>query len=403
MAGSGQKAAMKRNVGLLTFTQAMFFMANTILISTSPLVGLQMAPAPWLATLPLGVQFLASMVTTMPASLLMRRFGRSNGLAFGAIFGIASGLMGAYAIAQESFPLFMVASALYGMFSAFCQYFRFAAADAADRATGGEAAARAKAISWVLAGGLVAAFFGPELAKLSQNWLPNAVFAGCYLAVAGLGCITLLVLTRVDLPPLRIEQARGDVRPLGEIFAQRNAIIAVAAAIIGYVTMNLLMTATPLAMLHYGHVFGSTAFVIQWHVVGMFAPSFFTGKLIARFGEVPMIATGIAILCLSALINLTGIEVMQFTAALIVLGIGWNFTFIGGTTLLTRCYRPPEKAKVQGLNDLLLFSAVAVSATSSGALHETIGWAAMNIAVMPALAGVMLLVLWPQKQKLHAH
>lgn len=388
---------MKRNVGFLTFTQAMFFMANTILISTSPLVGLKLAPYAWLATLPLGFQFLASMATTMPASLLMRRLGRGRGLMIGTLFGIASGLSGIVAITRESFELFLLTGALYGSFGAFCQYFRFAAADAADRATGGDAKARAKAISWVLAGGLVAAFLGPELAKLSRDWMAPALFAGCYLAVAGLALITLLALSRIDLPLLKDEQEDTGTRPLSEIFANRDAIVAVASATVGYVTMNLLMTATPLAMQSHGHIFDSTAFVIQWHVVGMFAPSFFTGKLIARFGEKTIISTGIAVLVLSALVNLTGVELMQFTSALILLGIGWNFTFIGGTTLLTRCYKPNEKAKAQGLNDLLLFSAVAVSATSSGALHDTLGWFLMNIAVMPALAVVLALVLWPAK------
>lgn len=392
------KRSMNKNVSLLTLTNALFFMANTIMISTSPLVGLKLAPSPVLATLPLGVQFLASMFTTMPASLLMRHLGRGRGLACGALFGIAAGLVGSWAITQGHFAAFVLAGALYGMFSAFCQYFRFAAADASDRVNGGDAKARAGAISWVLAGGIVAAFLGPELAKQSQDWLPSALFAGCYLGVAGLALCTLLVLLAVDLPPLKSEQVTGDARPLGEIFAQRQAIVAVAAAITGYVTMNLLMTATPLAMQHHGHLFASTAFVIQWHVVGMFAPSFFTGKLIARFGEVRIIAWGIAVLALSTVINLTGVGMLQFTAALITLGVGWNFTFIGGTTLLTRCYRPSEKAKAQGLNDLLLFSAVAMSATSSGALHQTLGWSVMNIGVMPALAFVMLLVLWPQKQ-----
>lgn len=386
---------MRKNVGLLTLCQALFFMANTILISTSALVGLQLAPAPTMATLPLGFQFLAAMAMAMPASLLQRRFGRGRGLAIGTVFGLASGIVGAIALIGGNFLLFMFASVLYGLFSAFCQFYRFAAADAADRATGGDKKARARAISWVLAGGLVAAIAGPELAKLSKDWIDQALFAGCFVAISGLAVLSFLALSALDLPAVKEEAAAGKGRPLSVIFQQPDALVALLAAIVAYITMNLLMTATPLAMRHSGHIFESTAFVIQWHVVGMFAPSFFTGSIIGRFGEKRVIVAGIVFLTLSVFINMHGDSLVHFVAALALLGIGWNFAFIGGTSLLTRCYEPAEKAKVQGFNDLALFSCVAVSASSAGALHELLGWQSMNLAAIPALALVLILVLRP--------
>jgi len=386
---------MPNNVALLTLCQAMFFMANTILISVSPLVGLQLAPSPALATLPLGFQFLGAMAMAMPASLLQRRLGRGRGLSIGTVFGLAAGIVGTLAIWLGDFLLFIAASFGYGLFSAFCQYYRFAAADAADRVTGGDSKARARAISWVLAGGLVAAIAGPELAKLSKDWIPAALFAGCFVAIAGLAILSFIALSCLDLPAVKAETSQGKGRPLAVIFQQPNALVALLAAIVAYVTMNLLMTATPLAMRHTGHVFESTALVIQWHVVGMFAPSFFTGSIISRFGERPVIVGGIGFLMSSVLINMSGDGLVHFVAGLALLGIGWNFAFIGGTTLLTRCYDAPEKAKVQGFNDLVLFSCVALSASSAGALHEMLGWHSMNLAAIPALALVLIMLLRP--------
>ncbi|HRY25487.1 MAG: MFS transporter [Geminicoccaceae bacterium] len=383
-----------RNVSILATCQAFFFMANTIQITTSALVGLQIAPSPALATLPLAAQFVGNMLATMPASLLMARIGRRLGLLLGSLFGVLSGLLATWAVVQASYPLFMTAGLLYGVFGAFSQYFRFTAADAADASDARDkVAARARAIALVMAGGLVAAVLGPELAKATQDLLPPFVFAGCYLMIATVAFCCGVALAFLDLPHKVATTSDAPARPLLEIVRKPEAITAFAAALVAYVTMNMLMTATPLAMLACGYAFADSAMVIQWHVVGMFAPSFFSGSLIARFGAERIIAFGGLLMLACIGTNLAGIEVVNFVASLLLLGLGWNFMFIGGTTLLTQAYRPSEKAKVQGFNDLCLFSAVAASAAASGALHEWLGWQPMNIAALPLLLAVILLAV----------
>lgn len=386
--------SLVRNVAILAACQAFFFMANTILITTSGLVGLQIAPDPAMATIPLAAQFLGTMLATMPASLLMGRIGRRGGLLIGGLFGIAAGLVGAYGVIQASFLIFTGAGLLYGVFAAFSQYYRFAAADAADQSAAvDKIAARARAISFVMAGGLVAAFLGPELAKATQNLIPPFVFAGCYLVIAVVALFATVTLLFLDLPLVEARTTDEPARPLLEIVRQPVALTAFFSALVAYVTMNLLMTMTPLAMLACGFAFADSASVIQWHVVGMFAPSFFTGSLIGRFGADRIIATGGALMLLCIGINLAGIEFVNFLGSLFLLGLGWNFMFIGGTTLLTRAHRPSEKAKVQGFNDLCLFTAVTCSAALSGALHEWLSWQPMNIAAAPLVLAVMALAM----------
>ena len=391
--------SFSRNVGVLALCQALFFMANTVVISTSGLVGLQQAPSPALATLPLGVQFVGTMFATMPASFLMQRIGRRGGLLFGTLFGVASGVLGWWAIMQASFFLFCLSGVLYGTFSAFCQYFRFAAADAADASRLADpAAGRAKAIAWVMAGGIVAAVLGPELAKATRELWAPVLFAGCYAAIAVIAALAGLALACLDLPHARPAAGASGGRPLALILRQPAIVTAFVAALVGYVTMNLLMTATPLAMIACGHDFADSAFVIQWHVLGMFVPSFATGHLIARFGAQRIIAAGVLVNFACVAVNLTGLEVLHFASGLFLLGVGWNFMFIGGTTLLTACHLPAEKAKVQGLNDLLMFTLVGASATSAGALHHLLGWQLMNLAAVPALL-LVLVVLFLRRSR----
>lgn len=382
------------NVLTLGSCQAFFFMANTVTISTSPLVGLQYAPTPALATLPLGLQFLATMATTMPASLLMREIGRRGGFVLGATCCLLAGLLAALAIYRGSFLLFCLASALYGVFSSFAQYYRFAAADAADLVASRERAAlRARAVSWVMAGGIVAGVLGPELARLTRELWPPYLFLGSYLAMAVLGAATLVTLVALAIPHNRGDGPGAAARRLSQIFATPGATIALLSAILAYVTMNLLMTATPLAMLACGHSFADTARVLQAHVIGMFLPSFFTGSLIARFGAKRLILAGVVLMVSCVLVAISGLEVERFALALFVLGVGWNFMFIGGTTLLTLCHRPEEKAKVQGFNDFLLFSSVAVSAISAGALHDWLGWQTLNLLALPGLLLLTVMLL----------
>ncbi len=389
-----------RNVTLLGVCQALFYMANTIAISTSPLVGLQYAPSPALATLPLGAQFLGTMLTTLPASYLMKWLGRRGGLLIGAGFAVLAGLLGAEAIRRGSFPLFVLGGFLYGMFGAFAQYYRFAAADAADAGVAeGAAARRARAIGWVMAGGVVAAVVGPELAKITREALPPFIFAGSYLAIAALGAASLVILALLRMPRPNLAERRRGGRPLGEILRTPGAATAILAAVVAYVTMNLLMTATPLAMAGCGHSFADTARVIQWHVVGMFAPSFVSGHLIARFGAQRVILAGVLFMVLTVAIAESGLEVEHFAAALFLLGLGWNFMFVGGTTLLTSCHRPEEKAKVQGMNDLVLFTSVTLSAGSSGALENLLGWQTLNLLTLPGLVLVATVTLAAMRRR----
>jgi MFS family permease len=383
-----------RNVSVLASCQALFFMANTIQFSASGLVGHQLAPTPYLSTLPLALQFIGIMTTTMPASLLMQRVGRRIGFQLGALFAIVSGAIGAWGVYVGSFWLFCLAGVLYGSFGAFSNYMRFAAADAVDASGRPDAAAlRPRAIAWVMAGGVVAAVVGPEIAKHTADLLAPVTFAGCYVAVAFVAAALLLTASLLDMPPLRVGTAGGVVRPTRELIRDPAIVAAFLASLIGYVTMNLLMTATPLAMLACGLTFGDAAFVIQWHMVGMFLPSFWTGKVIARFGARRVIAAGAVINLVCIAVNLSGLDIVRFAAGLFLLGLGWNLMFIGGTTLLTEGYRPAEKAKVQGLNDLVMFTTVAASALTAGALHELVGWHAMNLAAIPGVLFV-LAMLW---------
>ncbi len=377
----------RRDVYLLAVCQALLATGNAVVVSTSALVGQTLAPDS-LATLPLFLQFVAIMSATLPASLLMRQIGRRAGFSIGAGFALTAGLLGSGAILIGSFPLFCVASIAYGVFMAFGLYYRFAAADASTPAF------RPRAISYVLAGGVVAAIAGPELAKATDDLLGPALFAGSYAAIAGIGGLTLLTLIFLRMPLPSLEERRGEGRPTLQIMRQPAFVIALAAAAIAQGSMVLVMTATPLAMAFCGHGFDQTAFVIQWHILGMFAPSFFTGHLIGRLGVLNVMALG-ALLILTCLgVALSGGDVAQFWVSLLLLGVGWNFMFVGATTLLTSTYEPAEKARIQAVNDLIIFAVAALASLSSGILHHLIGWQAVNLSmVLPTL--VMLgAILW---------
>lgn len=385
----------RRDVYLLAVCQALLATGNAVVITTSALAGQTLAPDGF-ATLPLFLQFLAIMATTVPASHLMKRIGRRNGFAVGAGFAVSAGLLGCGAILAGSFPLFCLASFGYGVFMSFGMYYRFAAADVAAPAF------RPRAIAYVLAGGVVAAIAGPELAKATDDLFGPALFAGSFAAVAGLGAATLLTLAFLRIPPPAEDERTGEQRPLIEIMRQPTFIAALTAAAIAQGAMVLVMTATPLAMAFCGHAFDQTAFVIQWHVLGMFAPSFVTGHLIGRFGVTTVMASG-ALMILACLgVALTGVEVAQFWTALLLLGVGWNFMFVGATTLLTTTYRPAEKAKVQAINDLAVFATAAFSSLSSGVLHHLVGWDAVNVSMIPPLLVVLTAILWLRSRGVRA-
>lgn len=378
----------KRNVALLALCQALAMSSGSLVATVAALVGYSLAEDKALATLPIAFQFAGTVASTVPASLIMGRWGRRFGFSLGALFGVAAGLTCAQAIVVSSFPLFCLGSALFGMSAAHAAYYRFAAADTASEAF------KSRAISLVLAGGLAAAFLGPELAIWSRDLFAPVLFVGGYLCLAGLGFLSLIVLQFIAIPRPSLALRRSSGRPLSQIARQPVFIVSALCAMIGYGAMNLVMTSTPLAIVACQHPFEAAAFVIQWHVVAMFGPSFFTGHLIHSFGVLRILGLGIALILGCVAVNLSGVEVAQFWTGLVLLGVGWNFLFVGGTTLLTEAYRPEEKAKTQALNDLLVFGTVTATAFTSGYLYHAFGWAAVNLGVVGPLAIAALAVLW---------
>jgi MFS family permease len=372
---------------LLAACQALLFTNNATLIAINGLAGLALAPWPALATLPVTCWVLGGAIATMPASLHMKRVGRQAGLSAGTLWGIVGALICGAAIWQQSFWLLCFGTLVFGVYNAYGQYYRFAAADVAS------ADFRSTAISLVLAGGLVGGFLGPGTSRFTVDLLAPK-FMGAYLALIGFALATMLLLRLVRIPtPSAAEQAATG-RPLGAIVAQPRYVIAVLSAAIGYGVMNFLMTSTPIAMQVCGHPYSDAAFVISWHVVAMFAPSFFTGPLVRRVGPLPVMFAG-ALLNFAAIgIALSGISVPQFWWSLVFLGVGWNFLYIGGTTLLTETYRPEERAKAQGANDQAIFIMMVISSFTSGATVTAAGWERVNLFALPLVAVVAVAIVW---------
>lgn len=388
MVGTMRISKNAKNVALLAVCQALFMSGQGLLITMVALIGYSLADEKVFATVPLAFQFVALALTTIPASLLMRHVGRRLGFMVGLGVGMTGSGLGVYAIFSADFWVFCAASALLGAGAAFGQLYRFAAADAASEDY------RSRAISLVLAGGVVAAFVGPNLAIWSRDLLAPAIFAGSYVAVAVLQLLAMLVLVFLDVPNPPARDQQGSERPLGEICRQPVFIVAVLSAMFGFAVMNLVMTSTPLAMASGSHSFEDTAFVIQWHALGMFAPSFFTGAIIKRVGSLNVIAMGAMLAAAAVAVNLSGEGLRQFWMGLFLVGIAWNFMFIGATNLLTTVPNQAEKAKTQALNDFMVFGTVAVSALSSGAVHEALGWSMVNILIVPMILAVLAANLW---------
>ena len=377
----------RRNVGLLAACQALLFTNNSTLIAINGLAGLALAPYQGLATLPVTFWVLGGAISTMPASLHMKRVGRRAGLTAGTLWGVVGALICGAAIWVQSFWLLCFGALVFGVYNAYGQYYRFAAADVAS------ADYRATAISLVLAGGLVGGILGPNTSRFTVDLL-GPKFMGAYLALIGFALATMLLLRWVRVPtPSAAEQAAAG-RPLGEIVMQPKYVIAVLSAAIGFGVMNFLMTSTPIAMQAHHHPYGEAAFVISWHVVGMFAPSFFTGPLIRRVGALPVMFAGALLNFASIGIALSGVAVPHFWWAMVVLGVGWNFLYIGGTMLLTETYRPEERAKAQGANDQAIFVMMAISSFTSGMTVTTAGWERVNLLALPLVATVAIAIVW---------
>lgn len=382
----------KRNALLLAMCQALYMSGTSLMISTSPLVGHLLASDKSLATLPIAFHHVGIMCATLPASFIMQRFGRRNGFLLGAGIGFLGALTAIYAVFAANFALFTFSILMAGFANGFAVFYRFAAAD-----TAGEAF-RAKAISWVMAGGLFAAFIGPEVAKATVGLFSPVLYAGAYAGLACFYVLTAIVVSQVRIPRPIVLKGAPAGRPLSEILRQPSCIVALLSGIFGYATMSLVMTSTPLAMYDCGFGFGDSATVIQLHIFAMFAPSFFTGNLIRRFGAQNVIGVGVLVNLACVGLNLAGVEFFHFAVALALLGIGWNFMFIGATTLLTTVHTPAERAKVQGLNDFTMFATTATAAFSSGGILNLLGWEVVNLAVVPLLGAVGLGLIWLKLQ-----
>jgi len=378
-----------RNIVLLAVCQAVLMTGSSLLIATSALVGAALADAAVWATVPLGAQFLAMTATTAPASLLMQRYGRRAGFIVGILAGLIGIGLAFTAILEGDFLLFCVASVFVGIFNGVGQFFRFAAADVAGESN------KARAISLVLAGGIVAGFLGPNIGSWTESLL-GVRFAASYLVLGVFYLVGLVAISLLRIPLPKQIGAADDARPLASIASQPHFIVAVLTAAIGYGVMNIIMVATPLAMDSHQFSFNDTAFVIQWHVVAMFLPSFFTGELIRRLGVMPIIQSGVALMFGCVVVNFLGVSIWHHWSALVLLGVGWNFMFIGGTTMLTQVHSEAEKGKTQALNDFIVFGTVSVTALGSGALLDVIGWLSLNVMTVPFLVLVALAVSYLQ-------
>jgi MFS family permease len=374
-----------RDIFLLACCQALLLANGSGLISLNGLVGYHLASEKTLATLGATTYVLGSALASYPMALWMGRVGRRPVFMTGAAVNVLGCAVGVAALWLGSFALFCVATAIIGVYNAIGLQYRFAAAEVAAPSD------KARAISLVLAGGVVGGVIGPEAAKWSRAMF-DAPFLGTFVALAAFALVALAVQSRFDVPLPPHEERKEKGRPLAQIAAQPVFIVAVITASLSYGLMNLLMTATPIAMTFCGHPFGAAATVIEWHVVAMYAPGFVTGSLIARFGVLRVIAAGIALMGAAIAVALHGITVAHFVAALALVGVGWNFMYTGGTTLLIESYRPAERARVQGVNDLILFVIMCVSSLSSGALVTAAGWETANWAGVPVLLVVAVAV-----------
>ena len=379
---------MNRRLLLLTLCQGLFLTNNVTFIAINGLVGLQLAPFGWMATLPVMGYVVGGALATPLVARSQARFGRRGSFQIGLAVALGSALLAAWAAWSHDFWLLVAATVVAGYYSANGQLYRFAAAELAAPSF------REKAVSWVLAGGLIGAVIGPNLAAWTRGLLPTP-FVGAYLALALVAVAGMAVMALIDFPPAPVRQ-HGEAagRPLGEIMRQPAFIVAVLGAALGYGVMNLLMAATPLAMQVCGLSFADTAWVLQWHVIGMFAPGFFTGSLIRRFGVLPVMGAGVLLNMLCVAIAVSGVSMTQFETALFFLGVGWNFLFTGSTTLALTAYRPEEKDRAQAAINFCVFATMAFTSFASGALVTTQGWTWLNLGSLVPLGITGVALLW---------
>ncbi|MCY9828654.1 MFS transporter [Vibrio chagasii] len=376
---------MNRNVWLLSLCQALLMTGNILLISVIGLIGKQIAPSASMITLPVALQFLGLMAATIPASLISGKLGRKRGFSIGNLVGITGASLATYALLQQNFYLFCCATFLLGIGIGFGTLYRFAAIEVCDEN------ARHRAISISMAGGVLAAVLGPNLAIMSQQWSQDGLYIGAFASLIGLNILALVILQTIQFPKVSLSHQAPKSDPLSTIVKAPNFVGAVFAAMVAYAVMNILMTATPLAMIGCGFDFTKAAGVIEWHVLGMFVPAFFTGSLIEKFGSRMMILAGGILFVFCIAINIHGESIWHFRAALVLLGVGWNFMFIAATGLFSQSYQPQNKAKAQAFNEFVVFGCVTVTALLSGWLESTAGWQNLNIYVLPFVLAVIIL------------
>ena len=377
---------MNRHLLLLALCQGLFLTNNVVFIAINGLVGLSLAPQSWMATLPVTGYVVGGALSAALVAYTQRLWGRKRSFQFGLVVAALSASLCAYAAITKNFWLLVAATVIAGYYNANAALYRFAGPELVAPAL------KERALSLVLAGGILGAFAGPNLANATRSVM-EVPFAAAYVALIGVALLSLAALSMIRFPAHVAPRAGdGSGRPLAEIARQPVFIVAVMAAALGYGVMNLLMAATPIAMQHHGLPFSDAALVLEWHVLGMFVPGFFTGHLIKRFGALPIMAVGVLLNLACIVVALSGIELMQFLVALFVLGVGWNFLYVGGSTLLTDSYRVEEKNKAQGAMDFCVFATMAVTSFASGALVTTQGWTWLNIgSLLPtALIGVAL-------------
>lgn len=379
---------MNRNLWLMAVAQGLFLTNNVLFVAVNGLVGFSLAPFSWMATLPIVGYVLGGALSTGPVAAAQSRWGRKVSFQIGLVVAFFSALLATYAVLGKNFWLLVTATVIAGYYSANGQLYRFAAAELAKPEY------RERAVSMVLAGGLIGGVLGPNLAQWTQH-LGGAPFAAAYAALAVIALIAMGVIALVTFPavPPR-KQGDSGGRPLAEIMRQPVFIVSTAASALGYGVMNLLMAASPIAMQGCGHPFKDAALVLEWHIIGMFAPGFFTGHLIKRFGTTAILFTGVLLNLLCIAIALSGVDVMHFLISMFLVGVGWNFLFTAGTALSLKAYRPEEKDKAQGAINFCVFVVMMISAFSSGALVTTQGWALLNYISLIPVAITGIAVLW---------
>jgi len=381
-------ALARRNALVLACTQALAGANNTVLLATGAITGALLAPDKIYATVPISIYVIGLWLGTLPTGWLARHYGRRTAFQVGTVFGVVTGLICCLAVLQGSFLIFNIGAFFSGLYAAAHQAYRFAAADTASEAF------RPKAISWVLIGGIFAAVIGAQIVIQTKDMWSPYLFAATYLAQAAVAIVAGLTLMLLKIPRPPAPTAANAGRPLSEIVRQPKFIVAVVCGIASYAMMNMVMTAAPLAMIECNHSITDAALGLQWHVLGMYVPSFFTGALIVRFGTERVIAAGFVMLLVSAVVSISGITLWHFWVGLALLGVGWNLGFIGATALVTQTHRPEERNRVQSFNDFLIFGSMAIGSFGSGKILAVFGWAAVNEIIFPVVLTAAAMLLW---------